>query len=1285
MNGKRVLRFLTRRLLMLAALSVIAIAVLVSLGRETIGSLNNYRSEINYFASEKLGLQVESQQMLGDWRRLKPRITALNLSIRSPGASEPAIQLERITLEVDLLRSVLARQLVWRELWIGGVRLSLQEDASGGWSISNLSIPEKQPEKDYGALLKMLFDSDLLGVDKITADLNFYSGTEASLEGRDILLENSGNFHRLMAGLSLTGHEQAASLIVEAEGNPANLEKLKAAGYLSINRVDLSGSFSALAKSWFPDLVERVGDIETDIEGDIWIDLTKGGKAELVGRISAAEIPLNWLEDVPPVRQFKTDITGWFDPGESWGLRLQELDFDWGDVAIEPLTVNYEQKVGALWGKGSIALSQVNLSLVDDLMMQTGLASPKLEQILMDLQPSGALRSVHLDLDLDGENPQVELRANLNDVAIQSWRGAPGARHLNGYVETLNASGLLELDSPEGLALYYPKVFDDYMEHSSFRGQLRWLWDVDNHLLKIASGRIDMGGEEGDGNAHLYLDIPIGRPELKPEMYLMVGVRDTHSSSRHRYLPKTLNPGLLDWLDSALGEISVPEVGFVWRGPLVGSERGERSIQLYVRVADGSLQFQPDWPPLEHLSSAMTLDNGELNVNIYGGTLGNTRVKSGEVLLRPSPGETGQLLYVKADVVADAGEAVAVLAQSPLRSRVAGVANWDISGPTKIDLDLRIPLSRDGTEGAYAVDVDLSDAYLGLPDTDINFTQLRGRLSYRDDKGLYASGLQGQFWDEPVEADIATGKDSLKVSGRGQLDMRALSDFIKLDSKRILQGKTNVDARLNVPLLDSKTPIHLQVNSQLQGATIDLPVPFAKAASAPRDIQVDVSISDYQDIQITAEGGVSAHLQLRSGSLRRSLLAVYSEDAELPGEGQFRITGEMEHFSLTEWTPYFAELVGEKTSPDHALKILFDGRIASLEVAGLELTGAVASGRYLNGDWQVVLVSNEAAGQALVPTDTARPIRLDLEKLGLPSPPEDGSGEQDVDPASFPLMEASIQDFSVGDSHFGYARFRSEPTPHGVLFSGIDANLKGLRLGSKDVDTTLLWERQAGVHYSQFSGLLQAGDVGDVMEAWGTPAALESKDAHFFADLGWPGKPWEIKPSQLNGAMSLQVEKGRFFKSPAGAANAMLRLISLFNFDNWLRRLSLDFSDLFEKGMSFDEMQGGLVFNAGNMSFDPPLVVKMPSGRFKMNGTANLVREDIDAILVTTLPVGTNLPWVAALVGGLPAAAGVYITGKIFEKQVDKLSSISYHITGPWDDPEVDVERIFSDGGTDKK
>jgi uncharacterized protein YhdP len=46
--------------------------------------------------------------------------------------------------------------------------------------------------------------------------------------------------------------------------------------------------------------------------------------------------------------------------------------------------------------------------------------------------------------------------------------------------------------------------------------------------------------------------------------------------------------------------------------------------------------------------------------------------------------------------------------------------------------------------------------------------------------------------------------------------------------------------------------------------------------------------------------------------------------------------------------------------------------------------------------------------------------------------------------------------------------------------------------------------------------------------------------------------------------------------------------------------------------------------------------------------------------------------------GGLPAAAGVYVTSKLVEKQVDRLSSISYKVSGPWDDVEVAVDRIFA-------
>ena len=46
--------------------------------------------------------------------------------------------------------------------------------------------------------------------------------------------------------------------------------------------------------------------------------------------------------------------------------------------------------------------------------------------------------------------------------------------------------------------------------------------------------------------------------------------------------------------------------------------------------------------------------------------------------------------------------------------------------------------------------------------------------------------------------------------------------------------------------------------------------------------------------------------------------------------------------------------------------------------------------------------------------------------------------------------------------------------------------------------------------------------------------------------------------------------------------------------------------------------------------------------------------------------------------GSVPAAAGVFITSKIVEKQMNRLSSIRYSMQGEWDDLEVKAQEIFA-------
>src|SRR5690606_14012152 len=59
------------------------------------------------------------------------------------------------------------------------------------------------------------------------------------------------------------------------------------------------------------------------------------------------------------------------------------------------------------------------------------------------------------------------------------------------------------------------------------------------------------------------------------------------------------------------------------------------------------------------------------------------------------------------------------------------------------------------------------------------------------------------------------------------------------------------------------------------------------------------------------------------------------------------------------------------------------------------------------------------------------------------------------------------------------------------------------------------------------------------------------------------------------------------------------------------------------------------------------------------------------------LPVAGNLTFLAAFATGLPAAAGIYLVSKIFRKQVDQATSVSYSIKGSWDEPRMKFYRLF--------
>jgi len=123
--------------------------------------------------------------------------------------------------------------------------------------------------------------------------------------------------------------------------------------------------------------------------------------------------------------------------------------------------------------------------------------------------------------------------------------------------------------------------------------------------------------------------------------------------------------------------------------------------------------------------------------------------------------------------------------------------------------------------------------------------------------------------------------------------------------------------------------------------------------------------------------------------------------------------------------------------------------------------------------------------------------------------------------------------------------------------------------------------------------------------------------------------------------------------------------------------LRLDFSDLFGKGLSYDRVKGLLVASNGVYVTREPILLTGPSSNVELNGTLDLVGDQVDAKLLVTLPVTNNLP-IAALIVGAPAVGGaLFLIDKLIGDRVARFASVKYTVKGPWKEPKITFDKPF--------
>ena len=160
--------------------------------------------------------------------------------------------------------------------------------------------------------------------------------------------------------------------------------------------------------------------------------------------------------------------------------------------------------------------------------------------------------------------------------------------------------------------------------------------------------------------------------------------------------------------------------------------------------------------------------------------------------------------------------------------------------------------------------------------------------------------------------------------------------------------------------------------------------------------------------------------------------------------------------------------------------------------------------------------------------------------------------------------------------------------------------------------------------------------------------------------------------AKLDGHTDFLLKDGRI--SDAGDAANLLRVFGVLNFNTLGRRLKLYFSDLYKEGVAFDRLEGEYTLSQGVATTVKPLIMKGPSADLTATGQLDFVRQTVDKDIEVVLPLTSNVPFAAVLLGAPQVAGAVFIIDKLIGDKLEKVTTLRYHASGDWVNPQIELD-----------
>ncbi len=1259
-------------------------AVTATLFRVFLPDIGMYRSEIEAWVSNYMDFPVAIRTLEADWHGWTPYLYLNNIDLLNKDGTRPIINFDSAQVGINLISTLMQRQIVPEKLILSGFDISLIRHIDGSIAVVGISTSDvKQQSRSNDELAEWLFGQRLielqnariewvdekLGQEPVTltaVNLVLRSdGRRLQLEGSSTLPASYGD--QLSFALDATGNLLTSDWSAKLYLQGSNVHADSWYSHYSTTGINMNGG-NANIKMWSvwenAALVSTEGQLEYN---DFSLKGHNGSHLDvqkLLTRFKGTKyVDQSWLLNFG-IDQFITQNGSWL-PSEI-------------DLLVEPssprFTINFNYlKAGDVYPLlDSLSLLPANtLELITRHPFDVILSDGRLE-FAPNATPDEKL---HFDVTLgDLLMPATSSMPVISGLAARI-RGSSKA----GKVSFRNNNSTIEYSVAEAREVVALGI----------NGDVNWTLSDDgyqlftNHLqLTNESVVTQLTGSASLTNGCCYFDL----------------VAETAPTSVDNFInsfPYTASFKLRDWLKSSVRNGELHSVKTLFRGKAKNFPFEDHTgvFELVADVSGASLDYSPKWPSIEKIDGQVAFAGRTMTITINKGTIFNAAIATATAVipdLRPHLKD----LNIDGQIIGITSDLKKYVRRSPLNtdSMLASLVNT-LSDAGKVDLGLQLSISLHNPDKQMSVNgqLKLSGTTLTSDIENLKFTDINGNVEFTRDS-LSAQNINARYNNNDVQLSVSgskTAPDSpvtVAISGKGDNNFiieqinqyfPGLTFVRKLFGDKIT-GSTGWMAKLtytrDIELSAMKRV--LQISSDLYGMNINLPQPLAKNAYTTTHLEINKYLDDpAQPLSIQYGNILSADIHLKPGSGldRADINFGNTKITSIEHEGVL-VTGRIDQMAVDEWM----ELLdfNKSDSEQERIALQTDLTFNNLYLFGHSFEDISVAARNDNSNWLFTLSGNSINGDITVPTgsDKEQPIVINLKNLYLRRT-SGNSGEKKTNPADLRSITAKIDSFHYSDMDLGALTLVAGAADYGLYIDTLSFTKP-----SFTIEASGKWNGSDTIeNSSDFIIQGHATEFNKMLETFGYDvAAVKKGETTLAIDANWMGSPMDFSLDKLNGTLALKIGKGQLLEVKPSAG----RLFGLLSLQTLPRRLVLDFSDIFGDGMAFDLIEGDFVIKNGD-AFTDNLVLKGPSVDIAITGRTGLSSHDYDQTAEVTPQISDSLAVASGFLGPMGIGLGtvLYIAGNLFEPLQNSINNIlkfKYSITGSWNDPKI--EKRQSDG-----